>query len=466
MTVVTMSAAEPLAEVVRRAAGQNVYRCYQCVKCASGCPLADAFDLTPNRVVRSVQFDDAQVLESKTIWLCASCQTCTTRCPQEIDVAAVMDALRMEAKRRGVAPAVPEIDVFNRLFLRLVKSFGRLYELGLSLAFNLARKRPLDDLGLGLALFRRGRLKLRPAVAWPPRKVTPVARRSDRTVGFFPGCSLDSTAAEYGRTVRSVADALDLELVEPPGWVCCGSSPAQMADATLAKALPMETIGTVEQMGLDTVSTPCSKCFARLKSAEHTVTRDAEAAKAVQERTGYAYEGTVTVQHLLDTLVERAGLEAVQARVERPLAGLKVACYYGCLITRPAKLTGAEHPEYPTKMDALMRALGAEPVDWSYKTECCGGALSVTQTPLALAMSRKVLENARACGAEAVVTMCPMCHMNLDARQPQMALDGATPIFHATQLMVLAFGLGAEATALKGNVVDPRPVLKERNLLS
>jgi heterodisulfide reductase subunit B len=218
-------------------------------------------------------------------------------------------------------------------------------------------------------------------------------------------------------------------------------------------------------MGLDTVSTPCSKCFARLKSAEHAVARDAEAAEAVQARTGYAYEGSVSVQHLLDTLVERAGLEAVAARVERPLAGLKVACYYGCLITRPATLTGAAHPEYPTKMDALMRALGAEPVDWSYKTECCGGALSVTQTPLALAMSRKVLENARACGAEAVVTMCPMCHMNLDARQPQMALDGTTPIFHATQLMALAFGLGAKAAALQGNFVDPRPALEERSLL-
>jgi heterodisulfide reductase subunit B len=466
MATSTMIAAEPLAEVVRRATGQNVFRCYQCVKCASGCPLAEAFDLTPDRVVRSAQFDDAQVLESKTIWLCASCQTCTTRCPQEIDVAAVMDALCVEAKRRGVTPAVPEIDVFNRLFLRLVKPLGRLYEFGLTLAFNLARKRPFCDLGLGFALFRRGKLKLHPAVARRPREVAPVARQNERAIGFFPGCALDSTAADYGRSLCSVAAALDLELVEPPGWVCCGSSPAQTADPALAKALPMESIGRVERMGLDTVSTPCSKCFARLKSAEHAVTRDAETAKAVQERTGYSYEGTVTVQHLLDTLVERAGLEAVAARVERPLAGLKVACYYGCLITRPAQLTGAEHPEYPTKMEALLRALGAEPVDWSYKTECCGGALSVTQTPLALAMSRKVLENARACGAEAVVTMCPMCHMNLDARQPQMALDGATPIFHATQLMALAFGLGAKGAALTGNVVDPRPALEERGLLS
>jgi hypothetical protein len=106
-----------------------------------------------------------------------------------------------------------------------------------------------------------------------------------------------------------------------------------------------------------------------------------------------------------------------------------------------------EHPEYPTRMDDLLRALGADPVDWSYKTECCGGALGVSLTPIGQQMSRKVLENARECGAEAVVTMCPMCQMNLDARQPQIGLDPAMPVLHATQL-----------AALEKNVIDPRPL--------
>ena len=446
----TVGAAETsLAETVRDATGQNVYRCYQCLKCTSGCPLAENFDLAPNQVMRSLQLDDASVLESRTIWLCASCQTCTTRCPMEIDVAAIMDALRIEAKRRAVPPAVPEIDVFNRLFLAGVKRLGRLYELGFSLAFNLARRRPFADIAMALALFRRGRIRLLPRFARPPRRVEPLAHRSEKAVGFFPGCALDSSAAEYGRTVRATAKALDIELIEPPGWQCCGSSPAPAADSVLAERLPMQAVTATSQLGLDTLTTPCSKCFARLKHAEHAA----------------AGEDGVAVLHFLDTLLERAGLDEITSRVRRPLKCLRLACYYGCLMTRPSRLTGAAHPEYPTGMDELMRALGAEPVDWSFKTECCGGALGVSQTPLALEMSRKVIEDAVACGAEAVVTMCPMCHMNLDARQPEMELAGDVPILHATQLAVLAFGDDSEDPALDGNVVDPRPLLAGKALL-
>ena len=449
LTAHPAEAAPTLADAVRDATGQNVYRCYQCNKCTSGCPLVAHFDLAPNQVMRSLQLDDAGVLESRTIWLCASCQTCTTRCPMEIDVAAVMDALCVEAKRRAVPPAVPEIDIFNRLFRAGVKRLGRIYELGFSLAFNLARRRPFADMALALAMFRRGRIKLVPRIARPPKRVEPLATRSERAVGFFPGCALDSSAAEYGRTVRATAKTLGIELVEPPGWQCCGSSPAPAADPVLAERLPMQAVTAVGKLGLDTLTTPCSKCFARLKHAEHAAPG----------------EHGVVVRHFLDTLLERAGPDEIARRVRRPLKGLRLACYYGCLMTRPSRLTGAAHPEYPTGMDELMRALGAEPVDWSFKTECCGGALGVSQTPLALEMSRKVIGNAVACGAEAIVTMCPMCHMNLDARQPEMELAGAVPILHATQLAVLAFGEDSEEAALDGNLVDPRPLLAGKALL-
>jgi heterodisulfide reductase subunit B len=118
------------------------------------------------------------------------------------------------------------------------------------------------------------------------------------------------------------------------------------------------------------------------------------------------------------------------------------------------------------KMDHLMRALGAEPVHWSYKTDCCGGSLGLTQTPLALGMTRKILQNARDCGADVVVTVCPLCHVNLDARQSQIGLDFQIPTLYATQLMVLAFGLGAQASALHKNMVDPRPLFREKGLLT
>ena len=443
--------------------GSNVFRCYQCIKCTSGCPLADEFDLTPNQVMRSLQLNDDRVLDSRTIWLCASCQTCATRCPQEIDVTGIMDALRIEAKRRGITPAIPEIDAFNRVFLRGIKLLGRNYELGFMGAYNMARRQPFRDMGMGLEMLKRGKLKILPSISRPPKKVAK-AEAAGNAVGYYPGCSLESAAIEYDVSVRATAKALGIDLVEPPGWVCCGASPAHGVDATLARVLPMHTVGTVERMGLDTVTSPCSACFARLKAAEHDVTRNADAAAEAEAETGYAYQGTVKVQHLLDTLIERAGLEGIGDAVKVPLGGLKVACYYGCLITRPKSVTGAEHHEYPMKMDYLVRALGAETVDWSFKTECCGNSLSVTRTPTALTLVRRILENARAAGADAVVTMCPMCQMNLDARQPEMDLESPIPVFYATQLMALAFGLGASAASFDKNMVDPRSLLGERNL--
>ena len=228
----------------------------------------------------------------------------------------------------------------------------------------------------------------------------------------------------------------------------------------------MRTLTTVEQMGLDTVTAPCSACFARMKTAAHAVAHDGDMAEEVEEQIGYSYRGTVAVQHLLDTLVDRAGLDKIEARVEKPLEGLKIACYYGCLVTRPPKITQAEHAEYPMKMDYLMRALGAETVEWSYKTDCCGGALTLTQTPLALEMTGKILQDAHDCGADMVVTVCPLCHMNLDARQAQIDLDYEMPTLYATQLMTLAFGMGPQTSALHKNLVDPRPLLQEKELLA
>jgi heterodisulfide reductase subunit B len=265
--------------------------------------------------------------------------------------------------------------------------------------------------------------------------------------------------------VRATADVLNIELVEPPGWVCCGSSSAHATDSTLSSVYPLRTMSTIERMGMDTVTAPCSNCFARLKMAEYEGAHRPKALEQTAAITGYDYQGTVKVQHFVDTILDHATPEQIAARAVRPLEGLKLACYYGCLITRPAQATGAEHPEYPMQMDELMTALGAETVDWSYKTDCCGGSLSVTQTEQSLNMSQAILEDARACGADAVITMCPMCHMNLDARQPDMSEQFDMPIFHSTQLTTLAFGLDVKESRFNKNIVDPLPLLKSKGLV-
>lgn len=456
---------ERLSKTVLDQIGQNIFRCYQCVKCTSGCPIADQFDLRPNQVMRALQLNDPSVLECRAIWLCASCQTCATRCPQEINVTGVMDILRIEAKRRGIPSAVPDVSQFNALFMRYVTWLGRVPELLFIVTYKLLRMKPFSDMGMGLRMLKKGKLSFLPHFARTPRKVDALPAPAGK-VAYFPGCAASSSAKEYDRTVRSTAQVLGIELVEPPGWVCCGSSPAHATDHTRAQSLPLRTMATIERMGMTKVTSPCSNCFSRLKIAECEGMNNQAALEQVKQHTGYDYQGKVSVQHFVDTIMDHATPEQIAGQVKRPLQGLTVACYYGCLITRPARMTGAEHHEYPMKMDYLLRALGAETVDWSYKTECCGGPLSVTQTQLSLAMSRRVLEDARNCGAEAVITMCPMCHMNLDARQDDMDLDFQMPIFHSTQLTTLAFGLETKQSYFNKNIIDPLPLLRSKSLIN
>ncbi|MCH7695870.1 MAG: 4Fe-4S dicluster domain-containing protein [Proteobacteria bacterium] len=455
---------EPLSKVMLDNIGQNIFRCYQCVRCTSGCPLADRFDMMPNQVMRSLQLNDPSVLNSKAIWLCANCQTCTTRCPQDINVTGIMDQLRIEARKRGIRSAVPDVTQFNSLFMFFIKLLGRVPELIFIVTYKLARGKPFADMGMGLRMLKKGKLTLLPRFARTPKKVEPLANPIGK-VAYFPGCAADSSAKDYDDTVRSTAKVLDIELVEPPGWVCCGSSCAHATDATQAHVYPLRTLATIERMGLTKVTSACSNCFSRLKAAECEGAQDRKALDKVEAHTGYKYQGKIGVQHFIDTIMDHATPEQISSKVKRSLQGLKVACYYGCLITRPTQVTGAEHPEYPMKMDYLLRALDAETVDWSYKTECCGGPLSVTQTELSLKMSRSVLENAYECGAEAVITMCPMCHMNLDARQTDISVDFKMPIFHSTQLTTLAFGLDVKQSYFNKNLVDPLPLLQSKKLV-
>ncbi len=451
---------EALARLIASDIGQNAFLCYQCGKCSSGCPAVEHMDRMPNQIIRAVQLGDQSVLESKTIWLCASCQTCSTRCPQGIDVAGIMDKLKMEAKARGIAPGVPSVDLFNKLFLKNIDMFGRLYELGLMASMNVLSGKPFDSMAMGIGMVKRGKLNFLPTVTRLPKKVEPV-EAAEGTVAYYPGCSLHSTAREYDGSIRAVAGSLGLKLIEPPGWVCCGSSPAHSSDHKLATVLPIQNLAIVEQMGLDSVTAPCSACFARLKSGAHAV-QDPEVAREVETETGYSYRGSVKVKTIVETLIERAGPEKIAASTQKPLTGLKVACYYGCLMTRPPQVTEAEHPEYPVQMERVLRSLGAEPIEWSYKTDCCGGSLGLTQTALALEMTGKILQNAHDCGADLVVTVCPLCHVNLDARQGQMHLDFDIPVLYLTQLMSWAFGCDEKQTGLEKNFVDPKPVLALR----
>jgi len=449
----TPSITSELAERVQEELGENVYLCYQCVKCTSGCPVSKFFDWQPNQIMRAVQLGQVDIaLNAETPWLCASCQACTTHCPQELDVAGIMDFLTRESMDRGIKPPVPEADVFNSAFLREIRVWRRAYELGMLAEMKLRNGNLTEDLDLGFKLFRKGRLPLLPHRSRRRRKTIPLEDAAG-AVAYYPGCSLSSTAKEYDRSTRAVCEALAINLIEPKGWTCCGGSVAHKADPDKAESLPLENLSLIEQSGLSEVTMPCAGCFSRHKFAQ------------VHEGQGDLAGGAVEVNTLMDTILTHVGTDVLADAVRRPLADLRVVCYYGCVITRPPEVTGAERPEDPTEMDRLMAALGAEVVPWSYKTSCCGAAHSLVRKDIVLTLSGDLISHAREAGADVIAVSCPLCHANLDARQTQMEIEQPMPVLYFTQLMAIAMGLPPEEAALNKNLIDPRPTLRGKALI-
>lgn len=464
----TSEAMQPSPDLARRIQaelGQNVYLCYQCVKCTSGCPVAEYFDWQPNQIMRALQLGQADIaLEAETPWLCASCQTCTTRCPQSLDIAGIMDFLTREALAQGVKPKIPEVKIFNEAFMRQVRLWGRSYELGLMAEMKLRTMHLMDDMDLGVKMIAKGKFPFLPEPAFRKRKVNPVPGAKE-AIAYYPGCSLHSTAKEFDASARAVCTALEIPIEEPDGWVCCGSSAAHRADPQAAVNLPMTNMALIEQSGYPEVTMPCAACYNRHQAALHEIRQHEDQLLMVNEQLDYQYQDHIKVTSLAEAVLAHSGEQQIRARVTKPLQDLSVVCYYGCLLTRPPEVTGAEHPENPEFMDRVVAALGANVLDWSYKTTCCGAAHSLTRPDIVHNLSSRLINAARETGADLIVAACPLCHTNLDARQFQMGLDEPMPVLYFTQLMALAFGLPEKATALKMNLVDPIPLLSAKGLL-
>lgn len=285
---------------------------------------------------------------------------------------------------------------------------------------------------------------------------------------YFPGCSLESTAWDFDMSTRAVCRALGIELEEIPNWVCCGSTPAHSFNANLAVALPVMNLQKVQAMGRP-VLTACASCYSRLRTANHAVRNEPLQRERVERVTGKPYTGEVEVHHVLDVLVNRFGLEGIQRKVQRPLAGLRVASYYGCLLTRPPEIVAFDNPENPTCMDDLVTTLGAEAVAWPYKTECCGASLSITRSQVVGRLGRKLLTMARQAGARCIVVACPLCQLNLDLRQADAAKGGddipATPVLYVTQLLGLALGIPPKQLGLEALSISADSLLSELSAL-
>ncbi|MGQ9755964.1 MAG: CoB--CoM heterodisulfide reductase iron-sulfur subunit B family protein [Desulfotomaculales bacterium] len=274
-------------------------------------------------------------------------------------------------------------------------------------------------------------------------------------LAYYPGCSLEATGKEYDASARAVCKALGIELVELDDWNCCGATSAHSVDHLLALALPARNLALAQKKGLDVVA-PCSACYNRLRQAEHALRHDRSAGAAIEDAVGFRFLGGVTALSLLEALVRRAGIEVIADRVTRPLRGLRVACYYGCLLVRPPEVTRFDRTENPVHLDEVVGALGAEPVYWRGKTECCGASHAITNPEVAQALVGRILALAREAGADVIATTCPLCQMSLELRRPA---GEAIPAVYFTELMGLAFGLPGTHAWLAGHLVDARPVL-------
>ncbi len=285
---------------------------------------------------------------------------------------------------------------------------------------------------------------------------------------YYPGCSQGSSAHEYGKSTLVVAGELGIELKEIPDWSCCGASSGHMTNHLLSVALPARNLAIAKREGLD-ITVVCAACYNRLRTAQKELLEDEELARRVEELVGGDPRFSGEILHLLDVIFDRLDLEDLKEKVTKPLERLKPVSYYGCLMARPRGMMSGDDYENPRRMDDLLQALGAEVKPWAYKTDCCGGSLSLTRTDIVVNLVNRLFEAAEEAGANCIVTACPMCLANLEMRQSEGTLRFNTvhdlPVFFFTELMALALGSPQAGEWFPRHLIDPQPLLRGAGLL-
>jgi heterodisulfide reductase subunit B len=282
---------------------------------------------------------------------------------------------------------------------------------------------------------------------------------------YYPGCSLERNAAAYDVSFRRIAKALDVELVELEDWNCCGATEYFSLDLLPAFALVARNLALVPS-DLDRLVAPCSACYYNMYKTDKSMRAYPDLRRAIDESLAAGklhYDaGRVKIRHVMELITEDLGIEEIASHVQRPLRGLKLAPYYGCI---PARPEGPYDPEHPDALDRLLAALGAEVVDYPVKADCCGGHMTQISAETAYEMLRYLLENAAIAGAEALIVGCPMCQLNLDAYQGQVNAHFGTryriPIIYLTQIIGLAYGIDPGELGFGQEIVSAQPLLEK-----
>lgn len=266
-------------------------------------------------------------------------------------------------------------------------------------------------------------------------------------LSYYPGCSLHGTALDYDRSVQEVCGALGIELVEIPDWNCCGASSAHMTNHQVGMRLPLRNLLLAAELGHD-ILVPCAACFQRLKAAERSL-RDEPEYWDVK-----GYPENLNIVHISSLLAEDGVIDKIRAQVKARFEGLKLACYYGCLSLRHPKITGVINYEQPRTLEAIVESVGARPVSWSHRTECCSGSLTMARPDIARRLVGDIVEAAKRAGADGMVTDCPMCQANVEGRQLDLDSADYLPVFFGTELISAALNGDYPAKQKKVHLVD------------
>lgn len=267
---------------------------------------------------------------------------------------------------------------------------------------------------------------------------------------LYPGCAMERSAKSYLDSTMAIREEIGIEFEDVKDWNCCGATEYVSVAKTPAQALIARNLALASQQvdGTNTLVAACSACYLNLSKTDNYMSEDTKLSGQVNEALaagGLSYEaGTLNIRHLLDIILNDVGLDTIRKNVVKPLKGLRIAPYYGCMITRPDPNNHFRNAEYPQSLDKVMKALGAEVIDYPMKTHCCGGHMTQISESTAYEMIRGLLYGAEQYKADVMVTLCPMCQLNLDAYQDNVNKHFKTnfniPILYFTQLIGLAFG--------------------------
>jgi heterodisulfide reductase subunit B len=275
-------------------------------------------------------------------------------------------------------------------------------------------------------------------------------------IGIYPGCSLTGSARDYNESVFALAEAFGFDFSQIPDWNCCGATAAHNLNKELSLALPARILAIAEQNEQEEIIVPCAACYSRLSVTQKELRKNPELKNRVCEILEMDYKGTSRILNVIEW-IDKYIIPKLEEKIVKPFDH-KVACYYGCLLVRPDKVLNYDRAEDPQTMDMVMKKIGATPLDYPYKTECCGAGLSISRTDIVSKLSGKIIEDAEHRGAEAIIVACPMCHSNLDMRRHDINKYWNTefkiPVIFVTQAIGLAIGLSAEKVGLKRHFVD------------